>query len=155
MKNKAFFPLYVDLEGKLAVIVGGGRVATRRAAALSKFTRKIRVVAPKITPQLEEMVKTGAVAWVNRKCMRTDLSDAYMVLAATNDRRVNDDIYRICKKEGIYVNVASDKEKCDFYFPGIVKYKEMVIGINASGLDHSKARRVREAIEKVLIEEDL
>lgn len=78
-----------------------------------------------------------------------------MVIAATDDRKVNDDIYRICREEGIYVNVASDKEKCDFYFPGIVKYKEMVIGINASGLDHQKARRVREAIERVLVEEDL
>ena len=77
------------------------------------------------------------------------------MIAATDDRRVNDDIYRICKEEGIYVNVASDKEKCDFYFPGIVRYKEMVIGINASGLDHQKARRVREAIEKVLMEEDI
>lgn len=78
-----------------------------------------------------------------------------MVIAATDDRKVNDDIYRICREEGIYVNVASNKEKCDFYFPGIVKYKEMVIGINASGLDHQKARRVREAIERVLVEEDL
>lgn len=155
MSNKFYFPLYVDLNGKLVVVIGGGRVATRRVKALTKFTRDIRVVSPKVTPELEELSKTGAIFWAERKCRREDLSDAYMVIAATNDSRVNDDIYRICKKEGIYVNIASDKEKCDFYFPGIVKYKEMVIGINASGLDHSKARRVREAIEKVLLEEDI
>ena len=155
MKSKSFFPLYVNLEGKLVVVVGGGRIATRRVKALAQFTRDISVVSPKLSPQLEEMAKIGAMEWVNRKCRRTDLSEAYMVIAATDDRKVNDDIYRICREEGIYVNVASDKEKCDFYFPGIVKYKEMVIGINASGLDHQKARRVREAIERVLVEEDL
>ena len=110
MKSKSFFPLYVNLEGKLAVVVGGGKIATRRVKALSQFTREIRVVSPKVTQELEDLSKAGAVAWINRKCRRSDLSDAYMVIAATDDRRVNDDIYRICKEEGIYVNVASDKE---------------------------------------------
>ena len=73
-----------------------------------------------------------------------------MVLAATSDRKVDDDIYRICKEEGIYVNIASDREKCDFHFPGVVIQEEMTIGINASGLDHQKARKVREEIEKCL-----
>ena len=64
--------------------------------------------------------------------------------------KLNDDIYRICKNEGIYVNVASDREKCDFYFPGIVMEDELVVGITASGLDHKKAKKVREEIQSVL-----
>ena len=148
MKSKAFFPLYVDLEGKLAVIIGGGRVATRRAAALSKFTREYPCAISADHAGAGRDGEDRGCCLGERKCMRSDLSDAYMVLAATNDNRLNDDIYRICKKEGIYVNVASDREHAMLVFPGIVKYKEMVIGINASGLDHRKARRVRRRSRK-------
>ena len=73
-----------------------------------------------------------------------------MVIAATSEWKINDEIYRICKQEGIYVNVVSDKEKCDFYFPGIFMQDDLVVGITASGLDHKKARRLREEIEKAL-----
>ena len=63
---------------------------------------------------------------------------------------IRDRIYRVCKEEGIYVNVSSDREKCDFYFPGVFMQDEIVVGITASGLDHKKARKVREEIQKVL-----
>ena len=54
------------------------------------------------------------------------------------------------KKRGIYVNVADDKSKCDFYFPGIYMKDEVVIGITASGLDHSRAKKVRLAIQEAM-----
>ena len=53
-------------------------------------------------------------------------------------------------REGIYVNVASDRDQCDFYFPGIYMQDELVVGITASGLNHKKARRIREEIQKAL-----
>lgn len=77
-----------------------------------------------------------------------------MVLAATSDRKVEDDVYRICKEEGIYVNIASDREKCDFHFPGIVTNEEITIGVNASGLNHGKAKRIREEIDRCIQELD-
>ena len=155
MKTKRYFPMFIDLSDKKIVVVGGGNIATRRVRTLLQFTRNITAIAPKCTMELQELGKTGYVNLITRPVKRSDFDMAYMVIAATNDWKLNDEIYRVCKEEGIYVNVASDKEKCDFYFPGIVRYKEMVIGINASGLDHQKARRVREAIEKVLMEEDI
>lgn len=87
---------------------------------------------------------------ITRPVKRSDFAMAYMVIAATNDRKLNDEIHRICKQEGIYVNVASDREQCDFYFPGIYMQDGLVVGITASGLDHKKARRVREEIQKAL-----
>ena len=152
MKNKRYFPLFVDLENKPVAVIGGGRIATRRVKTLAQFTRQIHVVAPEVSKELQEMAAAGQIRISARRCRREDLADAYMVLAATNDRKVNDDIFRICREEGIYVNVASDREKCDFHFPGIVTDGEVTIGINASGVDHVRARMVREEIEKSLKE---
>lgn len=142
--------MFVNLENKNIVVVGGGNIATRRVKTLLKFTRNITVIAPQMTMELQELGKTGQIVTVFRPVKRTDFKQAYMVIAATNEWKINDEIYRICKQEGIYVNVVSDKEKCDFYFPGIFMQDDLVVGITASGLDHKKARRLREEIEKAL-----
>ena len=150
MRNKHYFPMFVNLENKNIVVVGGGNIATRRVKTLLKFSRNITVIAPQMTIELQELGKTGQIVTVFRPVKRTDFKQAYMVIAATNEWKINDEIYRICKQEGIYVNVVSDKEKCDFYFPGIFMQDDLVVGITASGLDHKKARRLREEIEKAL-----
>ncbi|MDO4305663.1 MAG: bifunctional precorrin-2 dehydrogenase/sirohydrochlorin ferrochelatase [Eubacteriales bacterium] len=150
MKNKRYFPMFVDLSDKNIVVVGGGNIATRRVKTLLQFTRNVTAVAPLMTQDLQELGKAGMVTVLQRAVKRSDLTMAYMVIAATNDHKLNDEIYRVCKEEGIYVNIADDKEKCDFYFPGIFMQDELVVGITASGLDHKKARRVRLAIEQAM-----
>ena len=150
MKNKRYFPMFIDLSDKKIVVVGGGNIATRRIRTLLQFTRNITAIAPKSTMELQELGKTGYVNLITRPVKRSDFDMAYMVIAATNDWKLNDEIYRVCKEEGIYVNVSSDREKCDFYFPGVFMQDEIVVGITASGLDHKKARKVREEIQKVL-----
>lgn len=158
MKNKPYFPMFIDLSDKNIVVAGGGNIATRRVKTLLKFTRNITVVATKVTQELMDLGKAGTVTLHIRPVKRSDFASAYMVIAATNDWKLNDEIHRVCREEGIYVNVASDRESCDFYFPGIYMRDEMVVGVTASGLDHKKAKRVREeiqkALEKVLKEQD-
>lgn len=82
--------------------------------------------------------------------MAGDLDGMDLVLAATNDVLVDQEIYSLCKKMKIPVNVASDKQKCDFFFPGIVQDENVVVGITASGKNHTQARLVREKIQKVI-----
>ena len=146
--------MFVDLSDKKIVVVGGGNIATRRIKTLLQFTRNITAVAPKTTMELHELGKEGFVNLINRPVKRSDFAMAFMVIAATNDWKLNDEIYRVCKEEGIYVNVADDKSKCDFYFPGIYMQDEVVVGITASGLNHKKARRVRVAIQEAMAASD-
>ena len=143
MKNKRYFPLYVDLSDKNIVVVGGGTIATRRVKALLLFTRNITVIAPG---------KLGKIQIQPRPVKKSDFSMAYMVLAVTNNSELNEEIYRTCKEEGIYVNVASDKNLCDFYFPGICLKDDIVVGITASGVNHKKAKAVREKMQALLEE---
>lgn len=152
MKNKRYFPMFIDLSDKRVVVVGGGNIATRRVKTLLQFTRNVTAIAPSMTPELQELGKTGYVELFMRPVKRSDFEMAYMVIAATNDWKLNEQIYRICKEEGVYVNVADDKSKCDFYFPGIFMQDELVVGITASGLEQKKARKVRIAIEEAMSE---
>lgn len=152
MKNKPYFPLFVNLEDKRIVVVGGGKIATRRITTLLKFTSNVTVIAPEVTPEVEEFAKKEQIVLKQRPAKRSDFDFAYMVIAATNDWKLNDEICRICNERGIYVNVADDKSKCDFYFPGIYLKDETVVGVTASGMNHGKVKRIREAIENALEE---
>ena len=81
-------------------MAGGGNIATRRIKTLLKFTRNITVVATKVTQELMDLGKAGTVTLYIRPVKRSDFANAYMVIAATNDWKLNDEIHRVCKEEG-------------------------------------------------------
>lgn len=150
MKNKIFFPIFVDLSKKKIVVIGAGTVAARRIETLINFTREILVVAPEINQKILDFNKRGLVKIIEKNYEASMLEHADMVLATTDNQELNQEIGRDCKERGILVNVASRKELCDFFFPGIVQKEEVVIGITASGKDHKKAKEIRERIEQHL-----
>ena len=98
MKNKPYFPMFIDLSDKNIVVAGGGNIATRRIKTLLKFTRNITVVATKVTQELMDLGKAGTVTLCIRPVKRSDFANAYMVIAATNDWKLNDEIHRVCKE---------------------------------------------------------
>ena len=155
MSDKPYFPLFVDLSGKDILFVGGGSIAARRIGVLQPFAEEITVVAPEADGSIIELTESGFVNWIMREFDEGDLERRDIVFAATDDKVLNAEIAAKCRERGILVNVSSDRELCDFYFPGIVRQSETVIGVNASGQDHKKARRVRERIEEILTEEGI
>ena len=153
--DKKYFPLFMDLSDKDILFVGGGAIASRRIHVLQQFADRITVVAPEAEGSILELTEAGEVSWIMREFEEEDLKGRDIVFAATNDKELNADIAVECRRRGITVNVSSDKNLCDFYFPGIVQQGETVIGVSASGKDHKKARRVRERIQEVLTEEGI
>ena len=155
MSKKPYFPLYVDLSDKDILFVGGGAIAARRIAVLQSFADHITVVAPEADGSILALTEAGKVSWIMRAFEEDDLEGRDVVFAATDDRELNAQIAARCREKGILVNAASDRELCDFYFPGIVRQGETVVGVSASGDDHKKARKVRERIQEVLTEEGI
>ncbi|RDU24549.1 precorrin-2 dehydrogenase/sirohydrochlorin ferrochelatase family protein [Anaerosacchariphilus polymeriproducens] len=150
MKNHKFFPMFVDISQKRILVIGAGKIATRRIKILTDFANKITVVSPHISDEIQKLMKQGLINVRKREFCESDLQDADIVLAATNDRELNEKVGKSCLKNGIPVSVASHKELCSFYFPGIIKKDELVIGITASGEDHKKAKSIREKINENL-----
>lgn len=148
--KKPYFPMFVDLSGKKVVVVGAGTIAKRRIRALIGFTDHLVVVAPEVNPELQELEKSGDINILRKKYEREDVYGADIVIAATNDRRTNEDIYGVCKCLGITVNVCSDKSKCDFYFPGIAQKENVVVGVTATGMNHKMAKDVVEKVRQIL-----
>ena len=155
MSKKPYFPLYMDLSDKDILFVGGGSIAARRIGVLQPFADRITVVAPEADGSIISLTQEGRVSWIIREFEEEDLEGRDIVFAATDDKELNARIAAQCREEGIPVNASSDRELCDFYFPGIVMQGETVVGVSASGEDHKKARRVRERIQEILTEEGI
>ena len=150
MGDYPFFPVFVDLSGKRILVFGAGKIAHRRISVLCQFTPELAVIAPDCLPEVEELAKEGRIRLIKKPFEESDLEGADFVLAATNDHAVNDLIYEACKKRNITVNVSTDRSKSDFYFPGIARKGNIVVGVTASGKDHAGAGRVSELMREML-----
>lgn len=148
-----YFPMFFNMKDRQVIVFGGGKIAARRVKALLEFGAKVCVTAPEIVKELEELAKeNNNLVLEYRKYRPSELQEVEFVLAATNDENVNTMIFRECRHKNIWVNVASDKEKCDFYFPGIVQEGDITIGVTANGKDHKKAAEVTGKIRRMLEE---
>lgn len=142
MNGYPYFPLFISLNNKKIVVAGGGNIAARRVRTLSGFSDSITVIAPDICEELKQQDMEGTITVINRPFEKEDIRDAFLVIAATDTPEVNDRIATLCRQSGIWVNHAGDKRQCDFYFPGVVTDKEIVIGVTASGSNHRLASRL-------------
>jgi len=152
MKDPLRFPLFFDLSDKSALVVGGGRIAARRIQTLLPFVGRMTVVAPASVPEVRALADEGKLTLRERAFEPADLDGAFLVLCAANDEAVDESVWRLCRERGLLVNIASDKDKCDFYFPGIARKENVVVGVTAGGKDHRQAREVTEKIRKMLEE---
>lgn len=153
-EQNAFFPVFLDLTQKKIVVAGAGNIAARRVRSLLDFAGEILVVAPEIHEDLLPLNGNGTVRIEQRTFAWSDLEGADLVLAATDDPDLNQRIGSCCRERGILVNTSHDKSFCDFYFPGIARKDNVVIGITASGADHVRARKVTEAVRQFLDESE-
>ena len=151
----SLFPLFMDLSERHVVFVGGGTIALRRVRTLLPFVGDLTVCAPEFTPELERFAADGSLNLVRASYDPSMLDGADLVFACTNSDEVNDAVWEECKRRGIMVNIASDRYKCDFYFPGVVQREGMVVGVSAGGKNHRRVRQLSARIDQLLQEEDL
>jgi len=143
-----FFPLFTNITGRRAVVVGGGKVAARRAKTLLTCGAQVTVISPSFDPSLDEPGLEGVkrLPLLYRKgCME----GIALVVAATDDRNVNRDVGLEAKKLGIPVSVADAPEECTFLFPSLVERDGVVAAISTGGRSPSLCRRLASRLRAV------
>lgn len=144
----SYFPMFIDLKEKKCLIAGGGKVALRKAESLLKFEGQVKVIAPVVCGEIKKL--EGDIQWIEREVELEDLSDCFLVIAATNCRKVNHQISAYCKERHIFVNVIDCKEECSFVFPATVKREDISIGITTSGASPVLSSTIRKSVEKAV-----
>lgn len=138
------FPLFVDLAGKRAVVIGGGTVGLRRAEVLARFGAEVTVVSPALSRSPE------GVRHIPRAYAPGDLEGAFLAIAATDDPAANAAAGREARRLGVLFNRSDCPSDCDFFFPAVCEGEGLVIGLAGDGSDHKKTARTAAEIRKLL-----
>jgi siroheme synthase-like protein len=128
------FPVFINLGGMKALLVGGGNVALRRAGSLSAFSAAITVIAINACDGIKGMANSGLVSLQERAYEQGDESGFDICIAATNDARLNSEIALRAKSNGTrYYNDSSNSQNSNFFFPALVHKGAVTIGIASDG----------------------
>lgn len=145
----AFFPFFIEITDKTALIVGGGRLALEKVRALLPFGVKIHLVSFEIKEEIRQLANEYPEQIIlEQRCFQeADLENAYFIIAADNPAVFNHQITNMCRQRKILINTVDQKEDCDFYFPAVAKQGELVAGISSGGKSPLLASYFRSKIE--------
>ena len=141
------FPIFLKLEARLVVVVGGGNIAEAKIPGVLTAGARVRLVAPSITPRIAKWVRFAKVEWLPKEFETTDLDDAFLVIAATSAPGVNEAVFRESEARGILCNAVDDIEHCHFYYGAVVQRGDLQIAISTNGKSPSLAQRLRQEFE--------
>lgn len=145
-----YLPVFLSLDGRRAVVVGGGHVAARKLDVLAKAGARVTVVAPRLLPQLAARAASSDLEHLATEFSPEQLDGAALVVAATDEAGVNSAVSRAAQERRIPVNVVDQPSLSSFIFPAIVDRSPLVVAVSSAGGAPVLARRVRAQIEALL-----
>jgi precorrin-2 dehydrogenase/sirohydrochlorin ferrochelatase len=168
------YPINLNVEDRLCVVVGGGAVGARKALCLSRCGARVTVVSPAVDEALRPSIDSGAVRWCSRGYLSADLlpdpvvsplrggasgetafhrGGVFLVIAATDNPAVNAQVREDAGRRGVLCSVADQPEGCDFTLPAVVSRGDLTITVSTSGKSPALARKLRRELEMLLGEE--
>jgi len=141
------YPIFLKLNGRRVIIIGGGVVAARKVQALAESDASLTVVAEHINDDLIELCQSTQTKVIKSSYSKNYLSGALLAIAATDDNELNKQIYKDCQELGILCNVVDVPQLCDFFVPAVVKCGDLQIAVSTNGNCPAYARHIREKLE--------
>jgi precorrin-2 dehydrogenase / sirohydrochlorin ferrochelatase len=149
-ESPTYYAAFLNLRNRLCVVVGGGKVAERKIKKLLDCGACVRVISPEVRSQVQQWAEEGQVEWVRRPYAPGDVSDAWLVFAATNDRQVNRVVWEEAEHAGKLVNVVDHPASCTLTVPASTRLGALQVAISTSGTDPAAAARLRQILEQDL-----
>lgn len=143
-----YYPAYLDLRERPCLVIGGGAVAERKALALLEAGAVVTIISPALTSKLHELSDSGKITYLQKQYEDNDLSNAFLVIAATDSAEVNTIVASACRKKQVLVNVATPPEESNFIVPSVVERGDLLIAISTSGTSPALAKKVRQDVEQ-------
>ncbi len=145
-----YLPIFVELEGKSCLVVGGGVVAARKAQRLLHSKAKVTVVAPVLCAELETYLAERAIHHLAREFLPQDPLGCFLAVAASDDAETNRRVARLAQDGGILVNVVDAPQLCTFIMPSIVDRDPVQIAVGTGGASPVLARLLRARLETLI-----
>jgi precorrin-2 dehydrogenase / sirohydrochlorin ferrochelatase len=148
-----YYPIYLDLKGRDVLVVGGGAIAEGKAMQLVEAGARVTVVSPELTDALRAAADSGKITHLCGSFAEGDLNGAFMVISATDDRRVNEKVAKDAKERGLLCNVVDQPDLCDFITPALVTRGALQISVSTGGGSPTLTQRVKREVAALIGEE--
>ena len=145
----SYFPMFIELQDKRCLVVGGGKVAYRKVKVLRDFGAQVTVLAEQILPEIKG---EADVIWQEKAVVLEDIEGCDLVIAATDDKEWNHRIAERCKQQKIPVNAVDQIEDCSFIFPAYLKQGEVVAAFSSGGNSPVVTQYLKEQAKPVVTE---
>ncbi len=142
-----FLPIFMNVEGQSCLVVGGGQVASRKVFMLQRANARVTVISPELCTELQGHADAGDIEYLAREFQSADVNERVVIIAATNNREVNKQVFESASAKGIPVNVVDDPELCRFITPSIIDRSPVQIAISTGGASPVLARLLRARLE--------
>ena len=144
------YPVMLDVQGRSCLVVGGGGVALRKVEGLLAEGGKVTVVSPEVSNPLKKLADQGEICLIERPYRAGEVADYALGFAATNDTKINTQVYEDAVAAGVWVNVADVPELCTFYLPARIKRGALQFVIASGGGAPFAVRRLRQVFDRLL-----
>ncbi|MFV2060437.1 MAG: siroheme synthase CysG [Gammaproteobacteria bacterium] len=145
-----FLPIFMDINNRQCLVVGGGKVAARKVHLLFRAGARVTVVSPELTNDLTTMLQKNQIESITEHYSGACMSDYAIVIAATDSADANKQVSEDAKKQGIPVNVVDQPELCTFIMPSIIDRSPVQIAVSTGGASPVLARLLRSKLETVI-----
>ncbi|GAB4289204.1 MAG: hypothetical protein Kow0090_01830 [Myxococcota bacterium] len=148
--RRRYLTVGIDISGRDCLVVGGGNVGTRKARTLLEYGGKVTVLAPEVSETVKELVGEGALEWEAVSYSKNFLEGRFLVVAATNDRKLNLKIAADAKQRGVLAILASPKESSPAIFTALYATGNLSVAVHTNGCDCKLSQKVRDEIARVI-----
>ncbi len=142
-----YYPVFLNMQGQLCVVIGGGEVAERKVQALLEAGAVVTLIAPECTDGLVAMTSDSSVTWHQRTYEPGDLEGAFIAIAATDDRAVNETVTKEATERNTPLNVVDVTDLCTFIAPSVIHRGPVTLAISTGGMGPALARKLRQELE--------
>ena len=142
-----YLPIFYEITDKPCVVIGGGGIAARKADLLHQAGARVSVISPELGDEMSRFQQQGKISWQQRNFEAGDLTDYFLVIAATSDRRVNEQAAAEALVLKIPCNVVDNPELCSFIMPSIINRDPVQIAVSTGGASPVLARLIRTNLE--------
>lgn len=144
------FPVFMSIRDRSCLVVGGGEVAVRKVSLLREAGARVTVVAPQLAPELQHWAEEGTIAHRAGGFEPADLDGCMLVIAATDDKAVNEEVSHLAQERNLPVNVVDNPKLCTFVVPSIIDRSPVQIAVSTGGSSPVLARLLRTRLESVI-----
>lgn len=155
VKNN-LYPVFLKLEELRVLLVGAGNVGLEKLHSLlaNSPNAAVTIVAPVVKEEVRRLVwKHASCEIVQKPFEETDLENKDLVILATDDRKLHEEVRILAKTKGLLVNVADTPDLCDFYLGSIVQKGNLKVAISTNGKSPTAAKRIKEVLNEALPDE--